>query len=53
MRFLNIVRKMSTLSTKIGTHNGHFHCDEVLAVYMLKQLPKYKESPIIRYELVC
>ena len=41
---------MTTLSAKIGTHNGHFHCDEVLAVFMLKQLPKYKESPIIRYK---
>lgn len=23
----------------IGTHNGHFHADEALAVYMLKRLP--------------
>lgn len=33
---------------KIGTHNGQFHCDEVLACFMLKQLPEYKESPIVR-----
>lgn len=39
--------KMSDL-LKIGTHNGQFHCDEVLACFMLKQLPLYKESPIVR-----
>ncbi|CAF0765609.1 unnamed protein product [Brachionus calyciflorus] len=33
---------------KIGTHNGQFHCDEVLACYMLRQLPTYKNSPIVR-----
>jgi uncharacterized UPF0160 family protein len=33
---------------KIGTHNGQFHCDEVLATYMLKQLPKYKDASIVR-----
>ncbi|XP_027021153.2 UPF0160 protein MYG1, mitochondrial [Tachysurus fulvidraco] len=38
--------KMS--SVKIGTHNGTFHCDEVLACYMLRQLPEYKDAEIIR-----
>jgi len=33
---------------KIGTHNGAFHCDEVLACAMLKQLPEYKEAEIVR-----
>lgn len=33
---------------KIGTHDGKFHCDEVLACYMLKQLPEYQNSKIIR-----
>jgi len=28
--------------TKIGTHNGTFHCDEVLACFFLRQLPEYK-----------
>ena len=28
----------------IGTHDGHFHCDEVLACYMLKLLPEYKDA---------
>lgn len=33
---------------KIGTHNGTFHCDEVLACFFLRQLPEYKDSNIIR-----
>ncbi|GBP04466.1 UPF0160 protein MYG1, mitochondrial [Eumeta japonica] len=33
---------------KVGTHDGVFHCDEVLACYMLKQLPEYKNAEIIR-----
>ncbi|KAL7061218.1 hypothetical protein AAHC03_010036 [Spirometra sp. Aus1] len=32
----------------IGTHDGTFHCDEVLAIAMLKQLPEYKNADIIR-----
>lgn len=32
----------------IGTHSGVFHCDEVLACFMLKQLPHYKDAEIIR-----
>lgn len=34
---------------KIGTHSGLFHCDEVLACYMLKTLPEYKNAAIVRY----
>ncbi|KAJ8711903.1 hypothetical protein PYW08_008857 [Mythimna loreyi] len=33
---------------KIGTHDGVFHCDEVLACYMLKLLPQYKDAVIVR-----
>lgn len=33
---------------KIGTHSGLFHCDEVLACYMLKTLPEYKNAAIVR-----
>jgi len=33
---------------KIGTHNGTFHCDEVMACYMLKLLPEYKDAEIVR-----
>jgi len=32
----------------IGTHDGTFHCDEVLAVSMLKLLPQFKDAQIIR-----
>ncbi|KAF3482620.1 MYG1 [Arthroderma uncinatum] len=32
----------------IGTHNGHFHADEALAVYLLRLLPAYSGSPLIR-----
>jgi uncharacterized UPF0160 family protein len=33
---------------RIGTHNGHFHADEALAVYMLKMLPEYAASTLVR-----
>lgn len=29
----------------IGTHDGSFHCDEVLAISLLSTLPAYKPSP--------
>ncbi|KAM7363139.1 MYG1 protein isoform 1-T2 [Cochliomyia hominivorax] len=32
----------------IGTHNGTFHCDEILACFMLKQLPEYENAKILR-----
>ncbi|CAF9919441.1 MAG: hypothetical protein ALECFALPRED_001163 [Alectoria fallacina] len=32
----------------IGTHNGHFHADEALAVYLLRMLPTYNPSALIR-----
>lgn len=32
----------------IGTHNGHFHADEALAVHMLRMLPDYRDSLLIR-----
>lgn len=38
--------KLTPLS--IGTHNGHFHADEALAVYMLRLLPEYQSSQLIR-----
>uniref|UniRef100_A0A671RJ59 MYG1 exonuclease n=1 Tax=Sinocyclocheilus anshuiensis TaxID=1608454 RepID=A0A671RJ59_9TELE len=27
---------------RIGTHNGTFHCDDVLVCFLLRQLPEYK-----------
>lgn len=32
----------------IGTHNGHFHADEALAVYLLRLLPAYTASSLVR-----
>jgi uncharacterized UPF0160 family protein len=32
----------------IATHSGTFHADESLAIFMLKQLPLYKDAKIIR-----
>jgi len=32
----------------IGTHDGTFHCDEVLACSMLKMLPAYEKAVIMR-----
>ncbi|KAG5274289.1 hypothetical protein AALO_G00134440 [Alosa alosa] len=41
-------RLCSDKMVKIGTHNGTFHCDEVLACFFLCQLPEYKDAEIIR-----
>ncbi|XP_048731571.2 MYG1 exonuclease-like [Ostrea edulis] len=41
-------KKPRTGTMKIGTHNGHFHCDEILACFMLRQLPKYADAEIVR-----
>jgi len=35
-------------SPVIGTHDGTFHCDEVLAISMLRLLPAYKDSMVVR-----
>ena len=40
--------KMTGSGPLIGTHNGHFHADEALAVYMLKSLPTYNPSSLVR-----
>jgi uncharacterized UPF0160 family protein len=32
----------------IGTHNGHFHADEALAVHMLRMLPPYQDAGLVR-----
>ncbi|PBC26970.1 UPF0160 protein MYG1 [Apis cerana cerana] len=37
-----------TEHVKIGTHDGCFHCDEALACFMLKTLPRYKDAIIVR-----
>ncbi|XP_069687748.1 MYG1 exonuclease isoform X2 [Periplaneta americana] len=42
------VRKKNKTNFKIGTHNGVFHCDEILACYMLKRIPAYRNAELIR-----
>ena len=42
------IAKKQKMRKKIGTHNGAFHCDEVLACSMLKMLPEYSDAEIIR-----
>jgi len=32
----------------IGTHDGSFHCDEALAVSLLKLLPEYRGAQVVR-----
>jgi len=32
----------------LGTHDGSFHCDEALALAMLKLLPEFSEWPVLR-----
>lgn len=48
--FNHQIRKMSSSNEKvvIGTHSGVFHCDEILACFMLQQLPKYQKAKIVR-----
>ncbi|KTG35833.1 hypothetical protein cypCar_00047083 [Cyprinus carpio] len=41
-------RGKTGMKMKIGTHNGTFHCDEVLACFLLRQLPEYKDAEILR-----
>lgn len=41
-------KRMKMGPVSIGTHNGHFHADEALAVYMLRMLPTYQDSTLIR-----
>ena len=38
----------STIEPLIATHNGHFHADEALAVYLLRLLPTYSPSRLLR-----
>ena len=45
------VRCMSTkriAPTKIGTHDGSFHCDEALGCYLLKLTKAYEDAEIVR-----
>ncbi|KAF1940191.1 MYG1 protein-like protein [Clathrospora elynae] len=41
-------KRLKTDAPLIGTHNGHFHADEALAVSMLRLLPSYLDSQLVR-----
>jgi uncharacterized UPF0160 family protein len=45
---LPLAKRQKTDAPVIGTHNGHFHADEALAVFMLRLLPQYQSSPLVR-----
>lgn len=38
----------SSKSLSIGTHNGTFHCDEALAVFLLRQTNIYRDADLKR-----
>jgi uncharacterized UPF0160 family protein len=38
----------SAMGKQIATHNGTFHCDEVLAVHMLRRTAAYAGAPVAR-----
>lgn len=40
--------KLAKTSSYIGTHDGTFHCDDVTACYMLKQLSRFRDHEIVR-----
>jgi uncharacterized UPF0160 family protein len=40
--------KKQKMTKIIGTHNGTFHCDEALAVFLLKQTNTYRDSDLKR-----
>ncbi|KAF2018045.1 putative UPF0160 protein C27H6.8 [Aaosphaeria arxii CBS 175.79] len=44
----NPSKKLKLDGPLIGTHSGHFHADEALAVSMLRLLPTYASSPLVR-----
>lgn len=44
----NLMKRCKLDTMKIGTHSGVFHCDDALACFMLKCLPRYKGAQIIR-----
>lgn len=46
----NAAKRLKTSGSPltIGTHNGHFHADEALAVYMLRKLPAYHDAELVR-----
>jgi uncharacterized UPF0160 family protein len=47
--FIRLYNRFILGQMKIGTHDGRFHCDEVLACTMLRNhTEKFKNATIIR-----
>jgi len=47
--FRNLTLSMTTRQLqRIGTHDGTFHCDEALAVFLLRQTPQFEKADLIR-----
>ncbi|KAF2127216.1 MYG1 protein-like protein [Dothidotthia symphoricarpi CBS 119687] len=44
----NPIKRLKVEAPLIGTHSGHFHADEALAVSMLRLLPTYLDSQLVR-----
>jgi uncharacterized UPF0160 family protein len=45
----NAAKRLKTDAVTIGTHNGHFHADEALAVHMLRtHVPTYGGAGLVR-----
>ncbi|KAF9453790.1 metal-dependent protein hydrolase [Macrolepiota fuliginosa MF-IS2] len=42
------LKRQKTAHKVIGTHNGTFHCDEALAVFLLRQTSTYADSDLKR-----
>lgn len=40
--------QMNKIMKTIATHSGTFHADESLAVFMLRQLPEYRDAQLVR-----
>ncbi|KAM0745817.1 putative GAMM1 protein [Meredithblackwellia eburnea MCA 4105] len=42
------VTKKPRTTPLLGTHSGTFHCDEALAIFLLRILPQYSQADLIR-----
>lgn len=40
--------KIEVAPNTIGTHSGTFHCDEILACYLLSKHPDFKTHTVLR-----
>lgn len=40
--------KLQVEPNTIGTHSGTFHCDEILAVFLLSQHPEFRNHKVLR-----